>query len=220
VCSHSNSNNKTDGVADDLLPNTQLTYAYRDSKRSSQAAFFGALELARETFVTAQGRGVSAIVGAASSGPSGAAARVTAQYEIPQISYSSSSATLSNGNEYPYFARMPPSDAFQGDGMADLIMNQFGFSGPVVSTAASTDSYGSAGMAAFLAAAAREGITVRASVNFANDVRASNSGRRWSVLPSPLPAAAVAASASCAVAAAAARRCRAPLPLPPSLAAA
>ena len=32
-------NDKTDGVADNLLPNTQLLFAYRDSKRDDQSAF-------------------------------------------------------------------------------------------------------------------------------------------------------------------------------------
>ena len=32
-------NDKTDGIADTLLPNTQLVFAYRDSKRDDQSAF-------------------------------------------------------------------------------------------------------------------------------------------------------------------------------------
>ena len=40
-------NNKTDGVADDLLPNTTLQFALRASKRDDSRAFFGALPLSR-----------------------------------------------------------------------------------------------------------------------------------------------------------------------------
>eukprot|EP00966_Prymnesium_polylepis_P138381 3197539-Prymnesium_polylepis.1 len=75
-------NDKNDGVADSLLPHTNLTFAFRDSKRSSGDAFFGALELGTEVF---NNQGVSAIIGAASSGPSKSAGLVTAQLQIPQI---------------------------------------------------------------------------------------------------------------------------------------
>ena len=46
-----------------------------------------------------------AIVGAASSGPSMNAAIVTGRADTPLISYSSTSADLSNGRTYPYFLR-------------------------------------------------------------------------------------------------------------------
>ena len=141
-------NDKTDGVADTLLPNTQLRFAYRDSKRDDGSAFSGALELTRDTF---GGAGVSAIVGAASSGPSMSAALVTAKMTVPQISYSSTSSLLSDGKTYSYFLRTPPSDAFQGVGIADLIKNLFGYTR--VATVSSTDGYGSAGIAAFHTAA-------------------------------------------------------------------
>ena len=55
------------------------------------------------------------------------AALVTAQTETPQISYSSTSATLSDGTTYPYFLRTPPSDAFQGEGLVDIAKNLFGY---------------------------------------------------------------------------------------------
>ena len=157
-------NNKTDGVADDLLPNTQLVYAYRDSKRDDGSAFFGALELTQDTF---GGQGVSAIVGAASSGPSMSAALVTGRMMVPQISYSSTSALLSDGQTYSYFLRTPPSDAFQGVGLADLIKNLFGFS--KVATVSSTDGYGAAGIAAFHTAADELGLTILTAQTFAKD---------------------------------------------------
>ena len=141
-------NDKTDGIADTLLPNTQLRFAYRDSKRDDGSAFFGALELTRDTF---GGAGVSAIVGAASSGPSMSAALVTAKMTVPQISYSSTSSLLSDGKTYSYFLRTPPSDAFQGVGIADLVKNLFGYTR--VATVSSTDGYGAAGIAAFHTAA-------------------------------------------------------------------
>jgi hypothetical protein len=117
-------NDKNDGVADSLLPHTNLTFAFRDSKRSSGDAFFGALELGTEVF---NNQGVSAIIGAASSGPSKSAGLVTAQLQIPQISYSATSPDLSDGQQYSYFLRTPPSDAYEGEGIADMLRNFMGY---------------------------------------------------------------------------------------------
>ncbi|KAL1524858.1 hypothetical protein AB1Y20_019738 [Prymnesium parvum] len=159
-------NDKTDGVEDWLLPNTQLKYALRDSKRDDSSAFFGALALTREVF---GGKGVSGIIGAASSGPTASAAIVTSRSQTPQISYSASSPLLSSGKTYSYFLRTVPSDAFQSEAIVDILYELFEYT--TVSTIASTDSYGSAGMAAFLSAAASHNppIAVLTSQNFAND---------------------------------------------------
>ena len=113
-------NNKTDGVADDLLPHTQLRFTHRDSKRDGASAFVGARELALDAF---DGEGIALVIGAASSGPSKLAALALTPSRTPQISYSSTSATLSDGSTYPYFLRTPPSDAFQARGLADLARN-------------------------------------------------------------------------------------------------
>ena len=45
-------------------------------------------------------------------GPSKLAALALTSTKTPQISYSSTSAELSDGSSYPYFLRTPPSDAF------------------------------------------------------------------------------------------------------------
>jgi len=77
-------NNKSDGRADDLLPNTRLRIAFRDSARQPQAALRAAIELTSSAF---QARGVSAIVGAASSSASMSAAQVPARLApLPLIS--------------------------------------------------------------------------------------------------------------------------------------
>ncbi|KAL1503142.1 hypothetical protein AB1Y20_011204 [Prymnesium parvum] len=172
-------NNKTDGIADDLLPNTQIKFTWRDSKRADWAAVIGAFELTRDAF---GGQGVHAIVGAASSGPSSTAALISGQAQVPQISYSSTSALLSDGKAYSYFLRTPPSDAFQGELLADTVKNQFGFTR--VATVASSDAYGSAGISAFHAAAQTLGIEVltqqsfvRDSLNFDEQIRQLYSSR-------------------------------------------
>ena len=64
---------RSDGIADALLPNTTLKFAFQDSKRDDQSAFVGALTL---RYLAFDGEGVSAVVGAASSGPTKTAALV------------------------------------------------------------------------------------------------------------------------------------------------
>ena len=103
-------NNKTDGVADELLPDTRLEFAYRDSKCNDFFGFYGAVELHRDVF---DGQGVHAMIGTACSVSSLPVAFVTARAQIPTISYSATSGELSDGASYPFFARTPPSDAFQ-----------------------------------------------------------------------------------------------------------
>ena len=117
-------NGKHDGIADDLLPNTNLTFALHDSKRSISGAFFGALHLATDAF---NAQGVSAIVGAASSGPSASAAVVSAQLRIPQISYSATSPQLSDGKQYPYFMRTAPADGIEGVAVAEALRYHMGY---------------------------------------------------------------------------------------------
>ena len=64
-------NNKTDGVADHLLPTTQLRFAYRDSKCDAVEALMAAMYLTRDAF---DGEGVDTIIGAGCSGASAQAA--------------------------------------------------------------------------------------------------------------------------------------------------
>jgi len=64
---------------------------------------------------------VVGIVGEASSTVSMTAQATCAAFNIPQISYSSTSPELSNKNLYPTFVRTCPSDAFQGVAMVQVI---------------------------------------------------------------------------------------------------
>ena len=95
-------NDKSDGVDDELLPNTQLRFAYRDSKCDSTSALQATLQLTQYVF---QGSGVSAIIGAGCSSASETAAQVAEGSNVPIVSPSSLSPSLSNGRAYPYFVR-------------------------------------------------------------------------------------------------------------------
>ena len=65
--------------------------------------------------------GVVAVAGAACSGASMGANAVLSAAGIPMVSYASTSPALSDSVAYPHFYRVVPSDALQGDAMADMV---------------------------------------------------------------------------------------------------
>ena len=65
--------------------------------------------------------GVVAVAGAACSGASMGANAVLSAAGIPMISYASTSPALSDATAHPDFFRVVPSDAIQGDAMADMV---------------------------------------------------------------------------------------------------
>lgn len=67
-------------------------------------------------------------------------------FQIPQISYASTSAKLSDKSRYDYFARTVPPDFFQAKAMAEIL--RF-FNWTYVSTVASEGDYGETGIEAF-----------------------------------------------------------------------
>jgi len=65
--------------------------------------------------------GVVAVAGAACSGASMGANAVLSAAGIPMVSYASTSPALSDAVAHPDFFRIVPSDAIQGDAMADMV---------------------------------------------------------------------------------------------------
>ncbi|XP_056455071.1 LOW QUALITY PROTEIN: metabotropic glutamate receptor 3 [Gadus chalcogrammus] len=66
--------------------------------------------------------------------------------QIPQISYASTSAKLSDKSRYDYFARTVPPDFYQAKAMAEILRT---FNWTYVSTVASEGDYGETGIEAF-----------------------------------------------------------------------
>ena len=155
-------NNKSDGIADDLLPSVRLAFAFRDSKCNSNTALAEMLDLSRSAF---GGRGVQVVVGAGCSSASEVAARVAGIENVPIISPSAASPILSNGAALPYFLRTPPSDAIKSVGMVDVLKNLLDYN--AVALVFTTDSYGTGGARTITEAASASGISIRATVSFA-----------------------------------------------------
>jgi len=83
--------------------------------------------------------GVHIVIGSSGSSVSAAMAAELGPQKIPQISYASSSPSLSDRSLYPYFMRVAASDSDQGRAVADLVQ-AFGWTR--VATIHTSDSYG------------------------------------------------------------------------------
>ena len=147
----------------ELLPYTALKFAVKDSACDKGSALVGAHELVQNSF---SGLGADAVIGAACSGASMAAADYLTFYQIPQLSPSSTSSALSDRVTYPYFARTPPSDALQSFALADLVEHLLKVER--VATVNSEDSYGASGIQEFKDHANRRKLQVLASTSFVN----------------------------------------------------
>ncbi len=95
-------------------------------------------------------RTISGIVGGASSMISSVINYIMNVNDIPQISYSSTSPSLSDKFNFRTFFRTIPSDTYQGKALLDIILH---FNWSYVSTVASSDDYGRLGVEALKEAA-------------------------------------------------------------------
>eukprot|EP00966_Prymnesium_polylepis_P263775 6093856-Prymnesium_polylepis.1 len=160
-------NNKSDGVADLLLPGTKLHFAYRDSRCDATESLNATLHLTQSAF---GGQGVSAIIGAGCSAASVTAAQVAGSSQIPLISPASRSPSLSNALSFPFFLRTIPSEAVVAAGMVDILQNLLQYSS--VALVYSTDAYGAEGAKVFSDAADSGSLDISVSTSFANNARA------------------------------------------------
>ncbi|KAF6031953.1 GRM3 [Bugula neritina] len=95
---------------------------------------------------SSQNRPIVSVIGAAFSGVSLNIANLLRLFEIPQISYASTSAELSNKDKYGYFMRTVPPDKLQAQAFADIVRY---FNWTYVSTVASAGEYGESGIESF-----------------------------------------------------------------------
>ncbi|XP_060600665.1 metabotropic glutamate receptor 3-like isoform X2 [Ruditapes philippinarum] len=89
---------------------------------------------------------VAGVIGGAYSSVSIQVANLLRLFKIPQISYASTSAQLSDKSRYEYFARTVPADNYQALAIVDIV--QF-FNWTYVSTVASEGEYGVSGIEFF-----------------------------------------------------------------------
>ena len=146
--------------ADDIIPGVKLAFEIRDTCLSEEHTKQQAVRFVNRGIAPDGGcnltrfHPISGVVGAASSSNSRAAADILGLFRIPQISYSSSSARLSDKDRYGYFLRTVPPDNYQAEAMISLVdaLNASYFS-----LLYSSGTFGNDGAAEIRQAAARHG---------------------------------------------------------------
>ncbi|XP_048879968.1 glutamate receptor, metabotropic 2a isoform X1 [Brienomyrus brachyistius] len=114
---------------------------------------------------------ISGVIGGSYSDVSIQVANLLRLFQIPQISYASTSAKLSDKTRYDYFARTVPPDFYQAKAMAEILRY---FNWTYVSTVASEGDYGETGIDAFQQEARVRHICI------ATSAKVSRSMSRWS----------------------------------------
>ncbi|XP_056139669.1 extracellular calcium-sensing receptor-like [Lampris incognitus] len=139
-----------------LLPNITLGYKIYDSCSAPFQALKAAMELmGAEEGLEKEGerkvedvcRGsVPVVIGDGGSTQSLAVARFLGVFDVPQVSYFSSCACLSNKKEFPAFLRTMPSDFFQVHALVQLVKH---YEWTWVGLIAGDDAYGRGGATIF-----------------------------------------------------------------------
>ncbi|XP_076853657.1 extracellular calcium-sensing receptor-like [Brachyhypopomus gauderio] len=144
-----------------LLPNVSLGYRIYDSCSNPLHALRTALELlggtGEESGNTECRGNVPVVIGDGGSTLSMVVAHCLGVFQLPQISYFSSCACLSNKKTFPAFLRTMPSDFFQVNALAQLVQH-FGWTW--VGTVAGDDAYGRGGAQIFNAKITRMGACI------------------------------------------------------------
>lgn len=104
---------------------------------------------------------VAGVIGGSYSTVSIQVANLLRLFRIPQISYASTSAQLSDKSRYEYFVRTVPPDTFQALAMVDIVQH---FNWTYVSTVASEGEYGVSGIEYFQQEAMARNICLAARV--------------------------------------------------------
>ena len=152
----------------DLLPTIRLGYDIRDYCGAENVALDEVIDWALTssvvtnsqecdqcTDVKSQGSVFAAVIGAFHSRVSGPVASFLRPFEIPQISFGSTSPALSSRLRYSYFLRTVPPDTVQSQVVVSIMQSQ-GWN--VVSAVHSNELYGEFGIDVFRALAPKVGI--------------------------------------------------------------
>ncbi|XP_006820959.1 metabotropic glutamate receptor 3-like [Saccoglossus kowalevskii] len=103
---------------------------------------------------------VAGVIGGAYSSVSIQVANLLRLFHIPQVSYASTSAKLTDKTRYEFFARTVPPDNFQAKAIAEVVLR---FNWTYVSTVASEGQYGEMGISQFLREARNRDICIATS---------------------------------------------------------
>ena len=142
----------------DILPGIKLGAKIYDTCRSQTIGSDGAKEIIKYTLREENGTApLAGVVGPFRSDVSVAVANLLRVFNIPQVSYGSTTPVLSDKDLYGYFLRTVPSNSYQGKAMVDVVRH-FGWS--YVMTVYSPGAYGEKGMEKFYEEAERAGLCI------------------------------------------------------------
>ena len=141
-----------------MLPGIKLGAKIYDTCRSQTIGSDGAKEIIKYILREENGTSpLSGVIGPFRSDVSVAVANLLRVFNIPQVSYGSTTPVLSDKDLYGYFLRTVPSNSFQGKAMVDVV-RYFGWS--YVMTVYSPGQYGEKGMEKFYEEAERAGLCI------------------------------------------------------------
>ena len=123
-----------------------------------------------------QTRIIAGVVGAAASTVSIQVASLLRLFQLPQISYASTTPTLSDKTKYDFFVRTVPSDTYQARAMLDVVL---ALNWTSVNTVNSKGAYGQAGMQEFLMRAKNASICIASKFQFDSDTDADRLVREF-----------------------------------------
>ena len=116
--------NRTDGIADFLLPTTNLRWHFHDSRCDTVVSALRAIanrQLGSEHGIA------QALIGSDCSAASEQASLISSELKLPMISPSSTSSKLSNNKQYPYFSRTAPSVKLMVTAMFNVLKHLFNY---------------------------------------------------------------------------------------------
>ena len=107
---------------DSILQNITLDAKICDTCRSQTIASGHTKEFIKMTLQPESGVQLAGVVGASVSDVSAKVASILQVFQIPQISFQSTSVKLSDRDIYSYFMRTVPPDSFQAEAMVDICL--------------------------------------------------------------------------------------------------
>ena len=147
-----------------ILPNITLGAKIYDTCLSQTIGVDGAKQLVRYSLRNTTSPLV-AVIGATRSDVSIPVANILRAFDIPQVSFLSTSPALSNKDIYSYFFRTISSDTFQAKAMVDVVQS---FGWKYVLTVSSTTQFAAKGMKRFNKDAERANICIKKKIELKN----------------------------------------------------
>lgn len=115
-------NNKTDGIFDNLLPNTQIVFSFR-----SGAGYAGGIAAADSVTKAFNGIGIVGVVNGLTNLEVTLDNELFKDHALVQSHSMAQDSNLGTANSFPYKVQTVPLDSFEGDVLQEMICNFYGY---------------------------------------------------------------------------------------------